>query len=115
MTVRTGQPSLLGWQSDGDAVVVLSAASGATSATPPQVVALHPAGGHTALITVPRNANRIDVAGDLLDRFGGPAPSIGDHVVDWLAARGGPVIVVLSVVALLVVARVIHRRRRSRA
>lgn len=74
-TVRTKEPSLFGWQSDGDAVVVLTAASNAEHSgyEPPRVVALHPGGGETVLMTLPGTADRIDITRDLLNRFGARA------------------------------------------
>lgn len=123
-TVRTRQPSLLGWQSDGDAIVVLTAPSGPAPGgdsvawyfdhEPPQVVALHLGGGETSLISLPSGASRIDIARNLLDRFGAAPPSLADHAVDWFAVRGRQATVLLAVVALLIAARIGYRRLRSR-
>lgn len=114
-TVLTREPRLLGWQSDGDAVVVLTAAPDfeLPGFEPPQVVALHPGGGRTELMTLPPATSRIDIARDLLDRFGAEPPSLADNAVDWLAARAPQALKLLAVVWLLVAARIGYRRWRD--
>jgi hypothetical protein len=115
-TVRTREPSLLGWQSDGDAVVVLTASPDLEQPgfEPPQVLALDATGGWTELITVPPATSRIDIARDFLDRFGAEPPSLADNALDWLAVRGPQALKLLAVVALLVAARIGFRRWRDR-
>ena len=115
--VRAFSARLPGWQADGDAVVVLAM----TQPPPgpiegaPQVVALHPGGGQTSLIAVTGAANRIDVARDGLDSFGGPSRSSVDLFVDMVRlrliwARVPIAVVVLFVTGLLIVRRVRRRR-----
>jgi hypothetical protein len=115
-TVRTREPRLLGWQSDGDAVVVLTAAPDFEQPgfEPPQVVALDPGGGRTELITLPQATSRIDIARSLLDRFGAEPPSLADSALDWLAVRGPQAVKLLAIVALLVAARIGYGRWRDR-
>jgi hypothetical protein len=113
--VRAVSPSLLGWQSGGDAVVVLAMTS-ADPAGPrgaaPQVLALHPGGGQTSLIRVPADVDRIDVARDLLDHFGG-APSSGwDRLLDMLRVRLPQALPLIAIIATLVAAVVAYRRVR---
>jgi hypothetical protein len=116
---------LLGRPGNGDAIVVVYAAAGtpppdastwsAVNATAPSyahpgVVALHPGGGSTALVTVPRGADRVDIARDLLGRFGGPPPTLSARLLDWLGTHAVAVTVFAGIVALVVV--VMLRRRR---
>lgn len=106
--VHVASPRLLGWQSDGDAVVVLTPPSGA-----PRVVALHPGGGETDLVDVYGGANRVDIARDSLDRFGGPTPPVWVRLTDlaWVQARSyAPW---LSPIALVVGALFLRRRIRT--
>jgi hypothetical protein len=126
--VRAEKPSLLGWQSDGDAVVALTfrmnqfamhTCAGASCVPlqwqPPTVVALHPGGGQTTLVTTPAGADRIDVARDLLDRFGAPAPSLGSRILDVARARVRQMLVIVAVLALILVPFIVkHVRRRGR-
>ncbi len=108
--------SLLGWQADGDAVVVLAMTAhgpdGPHSGAP-QVLALHPSGGQTSLITVRADADRIDIPRDLLDHFGGPSASGRDLAVDMLAIRLRHALLPLGVIVALVAARLVYRRFRD--
>src|SRR5262249_1530339 len=73
---------LLGWQADGDAVVAVFrghthgtfAASLTDYAETVGLFAYHPSGGRTELVRLPADANRIEIARDLLeqDHFGAP-------------------------------------------
>ena len=65
-------------------------------------------------MALPRVTSRIDIARDLLDRFGAEPPSLADNAVDWLAVRVPHALKLLAVVALLVVARIGYRRWRDR-
>lgn len=113
--VRAVSPSLLGWQSSGDAVVVLEMTD-ADLAGPqgvvPQVLALYPGGGHTSLIRVPADADRIDIARNLLDHFGGPSGSFWDRLLDLLRVRVPQAWPLFAVIVALVGARVVYRRVR---
>ena len=113
--VRAASPSLLGWQSSGDAVVVLAMTS-ADPAGPhgvvPQVLALHSGGGQTSLIRVPSDVDRIDVARNLLDHFGGGSSSGWDRLFDMLRVRLPHALPPIAVIAVLVAARVAYRRIR---
>jgi len=124
--VRAERPSLLGWQSDGDAVVALTfrmnelalhTCAGPSCPSmrwqPPTVVALHPGGGQTTLVTTPASADRIDVARDLLDRFGAEPPSLGSRLVDLAWARAPQLATVVAVIALLVAGRLTYRKIRT--
>lgn len=107
---------LLGWQSDGDAVVVLALTRldpAGPHAAAPQVLALHPGGGQTALISVTIEANRIDIARDLLDRFGGEPRTGWDLLVDTFHVRLRQALLPIGIIAALVAARLIYRRLRD--
>ena len=111
--VRAVSPSLLGWQRSGDAVVVLAMTSPAgPRVAVPQVLALHPGGGRTSLIRVPADVDRIDIARDLLDHFGGGSSSGWDRLLDMLRVRLPQTLPVIAVIAALVAARVAYRRIR---
>jgi hypothetical protein len=125
--VRAEKPSLLGWQSDGDAVVALTfrmnqfamdTCAGPSCVPPqwqaPRVVALHPGGGQTTLVTTPASADRIDVARGLLDRFGAPPPSLGSRMVDVARARAPQMLAIVAVLALIVAPFIVKRIRRRR-
>jgi hypothetical protein len=103
--VRGVTASLLGWQVDGDAVVVImwtALAPGGPHAGPPQVVALAPRGGRTELVTLPTGADRVDIARDLLDRFGATPRSGWDQLVDTVRVRGLQALPYVGFGALLV-------------
>lgn len=114
--VRAVTATVLGFQSDGDAVVVLAM----TEAGPdgphvgaPQVLALHPQGGQTTLITVTDEADRIDIARNLLDNFGGESPSSTDELLDVVRVRLPQVLIPIGAIALLVAAGLVYRRVRD--
>jgi hypothetical protein len=82
---------LLGWQSDGTAVVetfhgvvVGPAADPIDFARSAGVSGLHPGGGRSELVRLPGDATRVDVARDRLDSFGGPRPS---RYGDWVSTH----------------------------
>jgi hypothetical protein len=125
---------LLGWQGDGDAVVVRyhdartaahspppDAPSG--SAEPPnhaspavtraEVVALPPGGGLTTLVTLPGDVDRVDVARDLLDRFGGPPPSPPARLLDWLGPLSDEIALLAGIAAAIYAVRLVRRRIRT--
>ena len=114
--VQAVSAKLIGWQTDGDAVVVLTMTS-PDPAGPhlgaPQVLALRPSGGRTTLITVTADADRIDVARDLLDRFGGDSPSGAEQFLDVVRVRLSQARLPIAVIALLVAAPLIYRRVRD--
>jgi hypothetical protein len=115
--VRAVSARLLGWQSDGDAVVVLAMTSfepAGPHVGAPQVLALHPGGGRTALITVTADADRIDIARTMLDRFGGQPRSGWAMFLDLLSVRLPQAAPRLAVIAVLVAARPVYRRFRRR-
>jgi hypothetical protein len=107
---------LLGWQSDGDAVVTL----GMTSPDPagphvgaPQVLSLHPGGGRATLITVTADADRIDVATDLLDHFGGEPRSGWAMFLDLLRVRLPQAMPWLGAIVVLIAIGLTYRRIRA--
>jgi hypothetical protein len=121
---------LIGWQDDGDAVVLAFAAGRADSTSggsswpdddaassdgPSQLLAMHPGGGHASLVDLPRGAVHVEVASDLLsaDQFGGPAPSTLSRYGDWLwphrAGLGG---LAGGLALVLAAAFLVHRRSR---
>ena len=125
---------LLGWQGDGDAVVVRyhdartaahspppDAPSGSTEppnhasplVTRAEVVALSPGGGLTTLVTLPGDVDRVDVARDLLDRFGGPPPSLAARFLDWLGALCGEIALLAGIAAAVYAVRLVRRRIRT--
>jgi hypothetical protein len=108
---------LLGWQTDGDAVVVLgmmSPLAGNALVRPPQVLSLHPGSGRTSLITVVADADRIDVARNLLDHFGGDPRSGWAMFLDVFRVRLVQAMPWLGAVAILVAIVVTYRRVRAR-
>ena len=129
------QARLLGWQSDGDAVVVLDRNAGPldpilehgmptdvptwqATAQPevdqtPEVLALRPGGGSITLVTLPRNANRVDIAVDLLDRSGGSPASLQSRILDWLGTRIDELLVLVAVAAAIVGGVLLCRRTRT--
>jgi hypothetical protein len=116
-TVSAMSATLLGWQSDGDAVVVLALTRldpAGPQVAAPQIVALHPGGGQASLIAVTGEANRIDVARDLLDHFGGESRSGWELFVDTVRVRVGSVVVPIATIAALVIALLAYRRLRRR-
>lgn len=76
----------------------------------PQVLAPHPNGGRTALVTVTADADRIDIARTMLDRFGGQPRSGWAMFLDLAGVRLPQVAPWLAVIAVLVAARPICRR-----
>ena len=128
-TIHALGARLLGWQQDGDAVVVAyrqtraqgepaGQAIGSLSwqtdyavapiGAYPEVVAVSPDGGSSALVVSPAGANRIDVARDLLDRFGGPPPSLPSRLLDWFGTRTEEIVVaIVGLVAAIYGIRVV--------
>lgn len=127
---------LLGWQSDGDAVVVRyhdartadhsrppDAPSdsaewpepnhAAPLVTRPEVMALRPGGGSTTLVSLPGDVDRVDVARDLLDRFGGPPPAIPARLLDWLGPLSDEIALLAVVAAAIYGLRLLRRRIRT--
>ncbi len=104
--VRAVGARLLGWQSDGDAVVVLY--SGHV-----QVLALRDSAAPRALVSLPGATDRVDIARDLLDRFGGPAPSLTDRLLDWLRALADDLAVLLGIVVSVYGVVMLRRRART--
>jgi hypothetical protein len=116
--VQAVSARLLGWQTDGDAVVALSMTSN-DAAGPhlgaPQVLSLHPGGGRTTLITVMADADRIDVARDLLDQFGGDPRSGWAMFLDMLRVRLRQAAPWLAAIAVLIAIPLTYRRIRAGA
>jgi hypothetical protein len=117
---------LLGWQASGDAVVTVIRPAGEPAPEPDplappggraDLVALAPGGGSHELVSLPGTTNRVDVAAQLLDRFGGQPPSLSARLADWithLSSLGvGLVVVVVLVVAAVLLRRGVGRRHRS--
>ncbi|HEY7176720.1 MAG TPA: hypothetical protein VH442_17550, partial [Micromonosporaceae bacterium] len=114
-TLEAVSAKLLGWQTDGDAVVVLGTMSplaGNAHVRVPQVLSLHPGGGRSTLITVTADADRIDVARNLLDHFGGDPCSGWAMFLDVLRVRLGQAMPWLGSAALLVAIGLTYRRFR---
>jgi hypothetical protein len=128
----TGSSARLhGWSADGSAVVSLyhvvdPAPDGVGHAwhdgdtfladAAPRLLAVRPAAAPVDLVALPPGARHVEIAHNLLTagRFGGPAPSFGDRVVDWL----GPNLVAVAVLTGLVgvgVGLVVRRRRATAA
>ncbi len=111
--------SLLGWQNDGDAVVVLNRdfvpppAASVPAATAPEVVALHPGGGSTTLMSLPGDANRVDISRDLLDRFGGAPVSPTARFLDWLRPLLDEIAPLVAAAATIYGLRLVRRRVRT--
>ncbi|HKE65650.1 MAG TPA: hypothetical protein VKB59_13520 [Micromonosporaceae bacterium] len=115
--VRAVSARLLGWQTDGDGVVVLSMTSqdpGGPHVGAPQVLSLHPGGGRATLVTVTDHANRIDVARNLLDRFGGHPRSTWVMFLDLLRVQLRQAMPWLAGLAVLIAVAVAFRRIRAR-
>ena len=111
--VRAVSARLLGWQTDGDAVVVLTMTNHEPTgpqAGVPQVLALHPGGGQRPLITVTADADRIDVARDLLDHFGGDPRSGWAMVLDVTGVRLPQTLPWLAAIAVLMAVVLAYRR-----
>ena len=110
---------LLGWQNDGDAVVVLNRdfvpplPASAPAATAPEVVALHPGGGSTTLMSLPGDANRVDISRDLLDRFGDAPVSPAARFVDWLRPLLDEIALLVAAAATIYGLRLVRRRVRT--
>ena len=115
--VRGQFPRLLGWLSNGDAVVQVyePAPPGPSGRSRLRVVALHPGGGTTTLVRLATDAHAVDVASDLLraGHFHGDPPALGARLGDWLSGLAVP----LGTAALLIAGLVavnLRRRRRTR-
>jgi hypothetical protein len=115
---------LLGFQRDGDAIVVRYATTNtpsgpdapevtSPSAGHPEVIALRPDGGTTLLVSLPGTANRVDVATDLLERFGVAPPSPLARFADWLRPQLGKLLFIAVVVAVFHGWRRLRARRRD--
>ena len=110
---------LLGWQNDGDAIVVLNhdvlppPAAPVPAAIAPEVVALRPGGGSTTLVTLPGNANRVDIDRNLLDRFGAAPISPGARYLDWLRPLLGEILIFAAIAAAIYGVRLLRRRGRT--
>jgi hypothetical protein len=115
---------LLGWRSNGDAVVVRYEP---VAGEPPPVHAepQSPAGGRAELVGInatatyrlvalPGGTNRVDVAAQLLDRFGGPSPSTGYRLADWLRTHLDDLFGLVAAVAVVTGVVVLRRRFRQR-
>jgi hypothetical protein len=115
---------VLGWQGDGDVVVLTYRSSTPAGYTvyegdrhEPRLLALHAGGGQDRLIALPAFVDRIDVARDLViaDRFGGPAPAPAVWPIAHYVYRVTATLLVVFVVLLLLAWRLIRRIRRRRA
>lgn len=120
---------VLGWQQDGDAIVVRYRDTGASSGTAvsgpgpgdvtapvagqPEVVALHPGGGSTVFVTLPDAAHGVDVARGLLERFGGEPPSPLARFLDWLYPLAKKIALLVAVGAAIYAVLLTRRRRRT--
>ncbi len=114
--VRGVSARLLGWQADDDAIVAATQTAHVPEgphAGLPQVLALDPDGGRTELITVPDGTDRIDIARDLLDHFGGQPRSGWDLLLDTVAFRGLQLLPFAVALIVLAGAWLIYRRRRD--
>jgi hypothetical protein len=114
---------MLGWQADGDVVVLTY------RCTPfcyteyegdrdrPRLLALHPGGGRSELITLPAFVERIDVARDLVlaDRVGGPAPRPSAWPVALYVYRVGAVLLLVFVGLPTLIWQLVRRTRRRPA
>lgn len=118
---------LLGWQRNGDAVMVRHDANKVVHNGPMratwdgtdssvvgnvELIALHPGGGRARLVELPAGAMQVDVPRDLVEAgaFGGPSPSWVEGGVRQMAGAVtpivlglGPALVVLLFVLLLLV------------
>jgi hypothetical protein len=113
---------LLGWRSNGDAVVLRDEPVGDSA---PAAQPLSPPGGRAELVGVnatsvyplvdlPGGTNRVDVAAQLLDRFGGPSPSISYRLGDWLRTHVTDLVGLAAVIAVVTGTVVLRRRFRRR-
>jgi hypothetical protein len=103
---------LLGFQTDGDAIVIRFATTDTPSrpdapdvTSPstghPEVIALRPDGRTTVLVSLPATASRVDVATDLLERFGATPPSPPARFADWLRPQTGKLLFIVAVIAAI--------------
>lgn len=118
------RPRLLGWQADGDAVVVEPGLNGGSGGV--ELIALRPGGGRSRLVDLPAEAQDVDVPRDLVGAgaFGGPSPSVVEGrlrevlapVTPVVLALGPGLVVPLFLLLAVVVSMVslIRRRRRRR-
>jgi hypothetical protein len=90
---------LLGWRSDGTAVVEVFHGTVIGPTTNPvdfarraELLGLPSDGGRIVLVQLPTDVNRVEVARARLDAFGGPAPS---RYGDWLRTHGLELVLVL--------------------
>lgn len=109
---------LLGWTPDGAAIVHLF-----HEGFPPehqqtsQILALHPGGGRSTLVTLPRGAREVNLARDVIQqgRFGGSTPSWAARVADVIDSRRSDLLWTFGVgAALFLAARMIVDLRRRR-
>jgi WD40 repeat protein len=114
---------VLGWQPDGDVVVLTYRSSTPTGGTvyegdrrEPQLLVLHAGGGRDRLIALPAFVDRIDVAHDLVvaDRFGGPAPAPAVWPIAHYVYRVTAALLFVFVALPLLAWRLIRRVRRRR-
>lgn len=127
---------VLGWQRDGDAVVAEYQPEAGLMKQPDDphwsetdwyavgsvtVSEFRPDGSRRRVVDLPQSALFVDVPTDLLDSFGGPAPSRAEGAVRWLLALWWPLgqfagaLVVLSALGVLCVRRLRRRARRRAA
>jgi hypothetical protein len=90
---------LLGWRSDGTAVVETFHGTVIGPTTNPvdvarraELLGLPSDGGRSVLVRLPTDVNRVEVARARLDAFGGPTPS---RCGDWLRTHGLELVLVL--------------------
>jgi hypothetical protein len=108
---------VLGWQSDGAAVVesfhgpIMAPGEPIDFARSARLDAYRPGGGRSELVQLPADATRVDVARDWLDRFGGPAPPWSSRALDVLAGRVLEAILLCLVVAIGITVVGWYRRR----
>jgi hypothetical protein len=62
---------------------------------------------------VPGGADRVDIARDLLSRFGGLPPSFGARLFDWTGTHVAGFTVITVIIIAIVAYRPIRRRLRS--
>ncbi|MEV0154002.1 hypothetical protein AB0H57_09720 [Micromonospora sp. NPDC050686] len=123
---------LLGWQGDGDAVVVEYQPEAGLTREPDNprwsetdwwavgsvtVTELRRDGSRHRLVDLPGSALFVDVPAGLLDSFGGPAPSRVEGALRWLLALWWPIgqFLLLVVVAVVVVSGLRRWRLRTRS
>jgi WD40-like Beta Propeller Repeat len=108
---------VLGWQSDGAAVVqsfhgaIMAPGEPIDFTRSARLDAYRPGGGRSELVQLPGDATRVDVARDWLDHFGAPAPSWPARALDVLAGRVLEAILLCLVVAISITVAGWHRRR----